>query len=52
MDDRASLTTTTTFRPLSARVRGPWLEGILGSGWKIACFFVLPMVLIMVGLIF
>jgi multiple sugar transport system permease protein len=50
MDERA---------PLSASVgpyadykpRGAWLQGLLGRDWKIAFPFVLPMVVLMVGLI-
>jgi multiple sugar transport system permease protein len=51
MDDRASLSTTTL--PQVRAQRAPLrLDTFLGRDWKIAYFFVLPMVLIMVGLIF
>ena len=46
------MATTTTFKSYDAINRTPWLEGILGRDWKIAYFFILPMVLLMVGLIF
>lgn len=47
------MATTTSFKSYDAAVnRTPWLEGVLGRDWKIAYFFVLPMLLIMVGLIF
>jgi multiple sugar transport system permease protein len=46
------MATTTTFKTYDAVNRTPWLEGILGRDWKIAYFFILPMLLLMVGLIF
>jgi multiple sugar transport system permease protein len=46
------MTTTATFRTYETVNRSPWLENILGRDWKIAYFFVLPMLLLMVGLIF
>src|SRR5688572_25356231 len=51
MDDRASL--STPIAQYTTPGRGtPWLDTWLGRDWKIAYFFVLPMLLLMVGLIF
>jgi multiple sugar transport system permease protein len=50
MDERASLSERVA-TPIVYKPRGAWVQGLLGRDWKIAFLFVLPMVLLMVGLI-
>ena len=49
MDERLALNEAMTAPSAS---RGKWLRDVLGRDWKVGFLFVLPMVVIMVGLIF